>query len=123
MTKTSLELLSTAQLISRFAEIGAAQYEAELDLDTRRYNRLYDQMTLVSQELKRRPGDERSHLSELYGHPNIQVRLKAAVHTLAVHPEEAREVLEEVAARSGYPQSGDARGILRALHDRSYVPE
>ncbi|WP_265518164.1 DUF2019 domain-containing protein [Nitratireductor luteus] len=120
MTRNDLEQLSSHELIARFAKIGVAQYEAELNLDTRRCNRLYDQMTLVWQELKRRPGDQRSHVSKLYEHPNMQVRVTAATYSLAVHPEEARE---EVAGRAGYPQSVDARGMLRALDKGSYVPE
>ncbi|WP_246249022.1 DUF2019 domain-containing protein [Chelativorans alearense] len=110
-------------MVAKFAEIGVAQYDAELDLNTRRYNRLFHQMRLVSQELKQRTGDERRRLSALYKHPNIQVRLKAAIHTLAVRPEEARNVLKEVADETGYPQSGDARGMLRALADGRYVAE
>ncbi|MCR4266098.1 DUF2019 domain-containing protein [Nitratireductor sp. ZSWI3] len=123
MKPKDLESLSTERLVSLFTEICTAQYEAELDLDTRRLNRLFDQMMQVVRELKRRPGDQRSALSVLYTHKNIQVRLKAAIHTLAVHGAQARRVLEEVAAQTGYPQSGDARWMLRAVDEGSYEPE
>jgi hypothetical protein len=109
--------------LPRFAEISIAQYNANLDLDTRRYNRLFDQMMIISDELKRRPGDHRRYLSSLYQHPNTKVRAKAAIHTLAVLPEEARKVLEEVGSLKGYSGPMDARGILRALDEGTYVPE
>lgn len=123
MKQAKLSSSTTNELVVQFAEIGVAQYEAILNLDARRYNRLYDEMTLVSQELKQRAGDERKRLTELYRHPNIQVRLKAAIHTLAVYPQEARKVLEEVGSLKGYPPCADARMMLRALDQGTYVPE
>ena len=119
----SSDLLSTAQLVARFTEICRDQYAAELDFDTRRLNSLFDQMMQVVGELRQRPGDGRNALSVLYSHENIQVRLKAAIHTLAVRGGEARGVLEEIATRTGYPQSGDAKGVLRALEEGRYQPE
>jgi hypothetical protein len=37
-------------------------------------------------ELKARDSDQRTALMTLYDYPNMQVRLKAAIHALAVAP-------------------------------------
>ncbi|WP_048648098.1 DUF2019 domain-containing protein [Nitratireductor soli] len=119
MNPKDFETLSTERLVSLFAEICTAQYEAELDLDTRRLNRLFDQMMQVVQELKRRPGDGRSALSVLYTHKNIQVRLKAAIHTLAVHGTQARRVLAQSAREGCHPDGLSA--IWRCAWDAQGV--
>ena len=50
-------------------------------------------MAGVANELKARDGDQRTALMTLYDYPNMQVRLKAAIHTLAVAPTAARQQL------------------------------
>ena len=79
-------------------------------------------MEVVRDELKRRPGDQRRALLALYQHPNMQVRLKAAVSTLAVSPQPARDVVESIARSRQQPQAGDAGMLLRGLDDGSFVP-
>jgi len=90
--------LSTEELVARFAEIGIAQYNANLDLDTRRYNGLFDQMIIISDELKRRPGDHRRYLSSLYQHPNTKVRAKAAIIRLQCFPKKLERCWRRSAA-------------------------
>lgn len=58
----------------------------------------------------------------LYDHPNVQVRLKAAKHTLYVVPEHARSLIEEIANSGLFPQAGDAGMTLSFLDDGTYVP-
>ncbi|HEV7842239.1 MAG TPA: DUF2019 domain-containing protein, partial [Pyrinomonadaceae bacterium] len=65
----------------------------------------------------------RTALLTLYTHPNAQVRLRAALATLAVASNDARTVLQELIERNEYPQLADARGMLRALDAGRYVPE
>lgn len=122
MKKISLSDVETEQLVERFAEIGVQQDEAILKGETARFNRLYDQMDEIDHELRSRPGDHRRALIGLYGHPNIQVRLKAAIRTLAVAREEAGAVLKVIADTRRYPQAADARGLLRSLDDGSFQP-
>jgi hypothetical protein len=58
----------------------------------------------------------------LFNHPNMQVRLKAAVETLAVAPYEARLQLRAIADSQWFPQAGDAGMTLRGIDDCSFKP-
>jgi hypothetical protein len=82
--------LTGNELVERFASIALDQDKAIFNEDNRSYNRLFDQMEQVIDELKVRPGDQRSALLALYNNPNIQVRLKAALATMEVAPRAAR---------------------------------
>ncbi len=86
------------------------------------FNRLYHQMDDVRTELKTRSGDQRRALMQLYAHPNIQVRLKAAISTLAVAPKEARDLIEAIANSHQFPQAGDAGMTLSGLDDGTFKP-
>ncbi|MBI5130386.1 MAG: DUF2019 domain-containing protein [Rhodopseudomonas palustris] len=122
MKTIDLEAMSTDELVQRFAEIGVAQDHALLGGRLREFNRLFDKMAEVSQELKRREGDQRRALLALFSYPNMQVRLKAAIHALAVAPVEARRQIEEIAASQWYPQAGDAGMSLVNLDNGIFKP-
>ncbi len=77
----------------------------------------------VTEELKSRNGDQRRALVQLYGHPNAQTRVKAAIATLTVAPEAAKEVLRQIVANGEYPQAMDAAMILRDVADGSFTPK
>ena len=117
MKRIQLSDVTTRNLVERFAQIGVAQDRALLGGEITKFNRLFDQMAAVSNELKSREGDQRSALMVLYDYPNIQVRLKAAKHTLAVAPVEARRQIEAIAASNWMPQAGDA-GMSLSFLDR-----
>lgn len=123
MKETELRQLATPMLVKLFEEIALAQDKANLYDEYAHYNKLFRQMTNISRELKSRPGDQRRSLSSLYKHPNAQVRLKAAIHTLALVPAEARAVLQIISDRNEYPPAADARGMLSALDEGRYVPD
>jgi hypothetical protein len=114
--------MSDAQLVDAFAAVAREQDEAILAGDSAKYNRLYGQMVEIVCELKRRPGDGRQGLVSLYDFPNVHVRLKAAIHTLAVDPAEARKQLELIAEMNWFPQTADALGMLRAIDRGEYTP-
>ena len=120
--RINLARLSIDDLIQRYVQIGLEQYEALLDLDTRRFNRLFDRMIEVEQELGVRGRDARLQLLTLYEHPNAQVRLNAFKETLAVAPKQARKALEELADSVEYPQAGDAGMCLWALDEGIFKP-
>ena len=122
MKRTVLQDVSVAQLVESFTSIALDQDKALLWDEIAKYNRLYDKMEVVEEELKKREGDERQALSALYHHSNAQVRLKSAIATLAIAPEEARAVLQKLSDRNEYPQAADARGMLRALDEGRYTP-
>ena len=110
------------QLVERFAEIGVAQSEA-LDADEHaKFNRLYDQMDMIGNELRSRGTVARLALLGLYDHPNMQVRLIAAKRTLAVAPERARQALEAIENSKCYPQAMDAGMCLINLDRGIFKP-
>ena len=123
MTNAGLEQLTIDQLVERFAEIGIAQDNALLHDQYAKFNRLYDRMQAVDDELRRRGRDARQALSRLYDHSNMQVRLKAATRSLAVAPVAARQVIQEIYDSKWYPQAGDAGMTLSALDDGTFKPE
>jgi hypothetical protein len=118
-----LSTLTVEQLVERFAAIGVQQDEALLWNDVAKFNKLYDQKKAVEEELRSRPGDQRSELAGLYVHKNAQVRLNAAKATLAVVPEAARKMLETIANSRKYPQAGDAGMSLWNLDRGVYKPK
>ena len=91
--------------------------------DNGRYNRLYDKMKEVERELKQCPGDQRTVLLPLFEHENLQVKLRAALATLAVASKASKAVLQWLSDRNRYPQAADVREILEAVNDGSYVPK
>jgi len=114
--------LTVEQLVQRFTVIALGQHDAIEADDNAKYARLYRQMETVRDELKSRDGDERRALLCLLDHPNAQVRLKAAISTLAVAPRAARDTLQKISDRKEYPQAADARGMLNALDEGTYEP-
>ena len=122
MIRTRLESMPVKQLAERFVEICIAQDEALLEDELRKFNRLFDQMQTVLNELKNRDGDQRRALLSLYDHPNMQVRLKAAKATLAIAPEAALHALQEIRESRHYPQAGEAGMSLWNLERGVYKP-
>jgi hypothetical protein len=122
MKKIKLGDMATPDLVARFAEIGVAQDVALLGGEISKFNRLFDLMEKISSELKLRMGDQRSALISLFQSPNMQVRLNAAKHTLAVAPVEARAKIQEIADSHWFPQAGDAGMCLVLLDDGTFKP-
>jgi hypothetical protein len=114
--------MSAAELLERFAALAIAQYQAEIRSDIAKQNRLIKNGWAITDELKSRPGDQRSALTRLYEHPNVQVRLNAARLTLAVAPTAAREVIQAIADSKKYPQAMDAGMCLWALDQGIFTP-
>lgn len=122
MKRAILQDIAVEELVERFVEIALQQDQALLFDEYGQYNRLFDKMEAIKATLKNRDGDQRSLLLPLYKHDNAQVRLKAALATLAVAPEAARAVLEDLSSSNRYPEAASARGMLRALNDGTYTP-
>ncbi|MGH6736207.1 MAG: DUF2019 domain-containing protein [Methyloceanibacter sp.] len=122
MTGLSLQELTTDQLVGRFVENTLAQDEALLEGERAQFNRLFTEMRAILEELTARKGDQRRTLFPLYDHPNSQVRLKAAKNTLALAPDEARNVIQAIASSGEYPQAGEAGMCLRNLDAGVFKP-
>jgi hypothetical protein len=120
--RAKLEQMSVDDLVDGFAAIYIDQDRALLYSDIRKFNRLYDRMVAIREELKRRPGDQRKALVRLYDHPNVQVQLQAARISLAVEPAAARLLIEKIAGSRKYPQAGDAGMTLINLDRGIFKP-
>src|SRR5437762_3570903 len=108
MKKNKLQGMTEDQLVDFFIALALTQDKALLRNEYAKFNRLFDEMEAVEQELKARSGDQRRALLRLYEHPNAQVRLKAVKATLAVAPADGRRMLEVIAGSREYPQAGEA---------------
>lgn len=116
MTKGGeLRSLTVEQLVAAFEAMGIEQAHAELHGKISKYNRLFEKMVAIQDELKVRADDQRSALVSLLRHPNPQVRYMAAEYTLAVAPRESRQTLQDLSDKNIYPQAANARGTLRSL--------
>ena len=113
--KPRLSDLSVDELVETFTEITLAQDHAIMRDENAKFNRLFEQMENVKDELKSREGDQRRALMQLYDHSNPQVRLKAIKATLAVAPKRARRMLKILAESGAHPQAGEAGMSLLAL--------
>lgn len=122
MKPASLDKMTVPALVDRFKELCLAQFEAELRNEGAKENRLIKQMWAVSDELKQRPGDERSQLISLYTHANSRVRLMAAKESLAIAPAAARQLLEAIQASKVQPEALDAGMCLWALDQGIFKP-
>ena len=122
MKRSKLHDMTVDQLVVQFTDIALAQDKALLMGDIAKFNRLFDQMEAAEGELKARAGDQRRALLRLYQHRNAQVRLKAAVATLAVAPDAARRKLQEIADSREYPQAGDAGMTLWNIDRGVFTP-
>jgi hypothetical protein len=125
MKHAKLQDLSVAELVERYTNLGIEQDKAELEGKTgniSEINRLFKQMQAIENELKGRSGDERRALLQLYEHPNLHVRLKAAKATLAVAPQSARQMIQTIADSRLYPAAGAAGMCLWALDEGIFVP-
>jgi ParB-like chromosome segregation protein Spo0J len=122
MKMTRLQDMTVEQLVEHFTATTLNQDEALLTNDHTKFNRLFDEMEAIKQELKARDGDQRRALLRLYDHPNTQVRLKAVKATLAVAPEAARLMLKAIADSREYPQAGEAGMSLVNLERGIFNP-
>jgi hypothetical protein len=122
MTSKSLEKLSVDALVEQFISMALAQDTALLHDETAKYNRLFDKMEHVKEQLKGRGDDERRALLPFLQHSNPHVRLKAAIALLALEPQAARAALQKIWEAKEFPQAADALGMLRAIDQGRYVP-
>ena len=123
MTNQKLKEMSVGELVERFLAIAIDQDKAIFDENNTKFKALYDQMQSVRDELRARPGDQRNALRALLDHPNMQVRLKAAITMLALAPDISERVLRRIADSKRLPQAADAGLILDGLRDGSFVPK
>ncbi|WP_439497116.1 DUF2019 domain-containing protein [Bosea sp. (in: a-proteobacteria)] len=115
MSASKLKSLSTTDLKLMFEKLCIEQYDSLERDEIAAFNRRYDKIQAIEDELKSRPGDQRRVLMELFGHPNMQVRLTAARANLAVDYVAARREIQEIVDSKWFPQAGDAGMTLHFL--------
>jgi hypothetical protein len=104
----------TAPLLADYAEVSLAQYDAEMQGDTRRFNRLFDRLMEVERRLASLP-EGLNPLDAILEHQNPRVRLNAAKVVSDSAPESARRAIESVQALGRGPQALDAGMFLSFL--------
>ena len=122
MTRRNLEDLTVDELVRSFVDIAHEQRKAELHGDLRKMRALFWRMHAVENELRARPGDQRSALIPLLRHGDRQVMLKAALATLALEPRRARTVLEALSLSGIQPQALEAGTSVWALDEGIFKP-
>ena len=123
MKKPSLQSQSVTELIAAYERIGIQQDDALLADKMSTYNKLYKAQRELMNELRSRGFDSRAQITKFLDHPNIQVRVHAAIDSLVVAPEAARAVLQEIRFSRIGPQCIDAGFIIIGLDDGSYTPK
>ncbi|WP_291829637.1 DUF2019 domain-containing protein [Bosea sp. (in: a-proteobacteria)] len=122
MSKVNLKALSTSDLLLLFEKLCVEQYNALDRQEYAAFNRRYDRIQAIEDELKSRPGDQRRILMTLFGHPNMQVRLTAARANLAVDYPASRREIQDIADSKWGPQCLDAGMTLINLDNGIYRP-
>jgi Domain of unknown function (DUF2019) len=122
MRGAELKKLSTSELAARFRDYALQQEGAQLDGDTGKYRGLYQKMESIDAELRARGQDARRALLPLLNEQNMRVRYEAAVRLLAIVPDRARAVLEEIAKSQVMPEAGDAGMMLLNLQKGIFKP-
>ncbi|MGE0500189.1 MAG: DUF2019 domain-containing protein [Rhizobiaceae bacterium] len=120
MSRHSLSSMISSDLISLFVKLSREQGEAQIDLETRKYNRLFDQVKAIETELRARPDRERMVLHGLLDHPNPKVRMNAAYALLDIAKDDAFAALKSVAESRYYPFNADARGSVEAIEEDDF---
>lgn len=123
MNPSKLAALSTHQLKLLFEKLCVEQYDALEGNEIAAFNRRFDKIQAIEDELKSRPGDQRRVLMQLFGHPNMQVRLTAARANLAVDYIAARRELQAIVDERWFPQAGDAGMTLHHLDTGFFQPK
>ena len=122
MKKRRLTADTNDELLRRLEIVGIAQYDALNNGKLKQFNSLYEDRKAIEKELELRVGDRRSLLVRFFEHSNLQVRLNAAMATLTVAPELARQQLRDIKASGHFPQAGDAGMSLVMLESGTFTP-
>ena len=122
MTEVNLKTLSESELTARFREYALEKETALLDSETTKFKGIYKKLQSIDAELRARGPAARKALLILLNDENFRVRYEAAVRSLAIAPERARAVLQEIADSHLMPEAGDAGMTLLELDRGVFKP-
>lgn len=120
MANGRFKSMPTEELAAKFEAICLEQYQCIFEGKNRKYNRLFDKIIAIREELKVR--NERQTLLPFLSHKNRQVRYQAAMATLLISPARAEQTLEQLRDGHEFPQAADASMVLDGLADGSFTP-
>lgn len=112
--------METRDIVAIFVALSREQGEALNRRETRKYNRIFDQILAIRQELESRAGDERNALIPLLDHMNLQVKMNAAFAVLPIAKEAAFATLKWVAESRYMPFAAYARGSVEAIEEDDF---
>ncbi|HLG89610.1 MAG TPA: DUF2019 domain-containing protein [Alphaproteobacteria bacterium] len=122
MKSKSFDSLSDEGLASAFEKWADAAGEATLVGDRQKMRQAAYRLRDLSDVFRARGREARLILLPLLDHPKQGVRYYVAKHLLAIAPERARSVIEQVAAVGG-PIAGAAGMTLHALDTGIFKPD
>jgi hypothetical protein len=126
MTRLPLPQLSVEELVERFVELAKSREDLRRTYPRPDYSKqskkLYDRLTAVDAELKRRQPDGRLALLPLLSHPNLEVRCEAAVTVIAVAPTQALATLEALSQMVGELMAFRAHEVINLYRSGEYRP-
>jgi len=122
MISRDLRTMGDQQLVQRFRQHALDQESTLWDSNTAKYNRLFDRMQAIEDELRSRGPEARKALLVLLDDPNPWVRYKAAHECLAIARERAMVVLRAIAASHLMPVAGHAGMTLENLESGQFKP-
>ena len=117
-----LNNLTINELVARFVSLSERQYPLLLNDEIKKYNRLFDKQTEIDKELRRRGIEARLELTKLFNHPNIQVRMNAARHSMGVAREPALNVLRQITQEDFGPFRLHAGMAVALIEDGTVTP-
>ncbi len=121
MTKARVTEMIIDQLVDRFSQLALRQHDALEFANASQYNALYEQMSAVRDELRRRGSF--AVLERLLTHSNITVRLEAARRLIKDSPSKVRPVAQAIAQTRRLPWAADATGMIEFLDKHPEVWE
>lgn len=118
----TLDKLTTGELIANFTSLSERQYPLLLNDETAKYNLLVRKQVEIDKELRSRGTEARLELTKLFDHPNIQVRLIAARHSIGVAREPALNVLRQIMKEDFGPFRLSAGMTVALVEDGTITP-
>src|SRR5579872_4968053 len=112
--------VSVDDLLKRFEEVCIEQYDTYLTDDIEKYNKDFEILVSIKDELKARGSEARRALLRLLSNDNPQVRLQAAKFVYPVARDEAKKCLQDIEAAK-LPDQSLSAGM--ALHRLEEVPD
>ncbi|HEY0235251.1 MAG TPA: DUF2019 domain-containing protein [Afipia sp.] len=112
MRSADLSQFTVEQLLGRFVALCLQDERAMKLAQVSVRNRLVVEISDITKELKKRPGDQRGALIGLFDHPNLQVRYHVATNLMNMIPERALREMNSIADSKIYPIAGCAGTYL-----------